>query len=127
MHVYRPEVMLQLQTLAAQVGAGFAAANASEAHVAIAKRAFVEATLQAYDVLLLDTAGRLHIDAEMMAEGKKLEAAPNPHERLFVVDSMAGHGAGQPPQAINYPPKPNRLSPAQGPRASSVARAQVGN
>src|SRR5712664_3947512 len=91
--VYRPAAILQLQTLAAQVGAGFAAANASEAPVAIAKRAFVEATLQAYDVLLLDTAGRLHIDAEMMAEVKELETALNPHERLFVVDSMAGQDA----------------------------------
>ena len=52
-----------------------------------------EATLQAYDVLLLDTAGRLHIDAEMMAEIKELESAINPHERLFVVDSMAGQDA----------------------------------
>src|ERR1700736_386085 len=92
--VYRPAAILQLQTLAAQVGAGFAAAHASEAPVAIAKRAFTEATLQAYDVLLLDTAGRLHIDAEMMAEVKELEAAVNPHQRLFVVDSMAGQGAG---------------------------------
>src|SRR5258706_8011682 len=85
--VYRPAAILQLQTLAAQVGAGFAAANASEAPVAIAKRAFVEATLQAYDVLLLDTAGRLHIGAETMAGGKGLATALNPHERLFVGDS----------------------------------------
>jgi signal recognition particle subunit SRP54 len=83
------------------VGAGFAAANASEAPVAIAKRAFVEATLQAYDVLLLDTAGRLHIDAEMMAEVKELETALNPHERLFVVDSMAGQDAVNAAKAFN--------------------------
>ncbi len=99
--VYRPAAILQLQTLAAQVGAGFAAANASEAPVAIAKRAFVEATLQAYDVLLLDTAGRLHIDAEMMAEVKELETALNPHERLFVVDSMAGQDAVNAAKAFN--------------------------
>src|SRR6202045_357384 len=72
--VYRPAAILQLQTLATQVGAGFAAAAASEAPLAIAKRALTEATLQAYDVLLLDTAGRLHIDAEMMGGGKELEA-----------------------------------------------------
>src|SRR5271156_7216975 len=66
--VYRPAAILQLETLAAQVGAGFAPALASEDPVTIAKRALTEATLQAYDVLLLDTAGRLHIDAEMMAE-----------------------------------------------------------
>ena len=68
--VYRPAAILQLQTLAAQVGAGFAMAHTSEAPVAIAQRALAEASLQAYDVLLLDTAGRLHIDNEMMAEVK---------------------------------------------------------
>src|ERR1700680_562866 len=99
--VYRPAAILQLQTLAAQVGAGFAAAHGSEDPVAIAKRALTEATLQAYDVLLLDTAGRLHIDAEMMAEVKELEAAVNPHERLFVVDSMAGQDAVNAAKAFN--------------------------
>jgi len=99
--VYRPAAILQLQTLASQVGAGFAAGDASEAPVAIAKRALTEATLQAYDVLLLDTAGRLHIDAEMMAEVRELEAAINPHERLFVVDSMAGQDAVNAAKAFN--------------------------
>lgn len=91
--VYRPAAILQLQTLASQVGAGFASGDTGEAPVEIARRALNEATLQAYDVLLLDTAGRLHIDAEMMAEVKALEAAIKPHERLFVVDSMAGQDA----------------------------------
>jgi signal recognition particle subunit SRP54 len=91
--VYRPAAILQLQTLAAQVGAGFAPALASEAPLLIAKRAFNEATLQAYDVLLIDTAGRLHVDAEMMAEAALLESELHPHERLFVVDSMAGQDA----------------------------------
>jgi signal recognition particle subunit SRP54 len=99
--VYRPAAILQLQTLAEQVGAGFAPALATEAPVAIAKRALTEATLQAYDVLLLDTAGRLHIDAEMMAEVKELEAAIQPHERLFVVDSMAGQDAVNAAKAFN--------------------------
>jgi signal recognition particle subunit SRP54 len=99
--VYRPAAILQLQTLAAQVGAGFAAALASELPVTIAKRALTEATLQAYDVLLLDTAGRLHIDAEMMAEIAELEAAVSPHERLFVVDSMAGQDAVNAAKAFN--------------------------
>ncbi|HME39360.1 MAG TPA: signal recognition particle protein [Steroidobacteraceae bacterium] len=99
--VYRPAAILQLQTLAAQVGAGFTAALASELPVTIARRALTEATLQAYDVLLLDTAGRLHIDAEMMAEIKELEAAINPHERLFVVDSMAGQDAVNAAKAFN--------------------------
>jgi signal recognition particle subunit SRP54 len=99
--VYRPAAILQLQTLASQVGAGFAAGDASEQPVAIARRALTEATLQAYDVLLLDTAGRLHIDAEMMAEVKELESAIAPHERLFVVDSMAGQDAVNAAKAFN--------------------------
>jgi signal recognition particle subunit SRP54 len=99
--VYRPAAILQLQTLAAQVGAGFAAALASEAPVSIARRALTEATLQAYDVLLLDTAGRLHVDAEMMAEVQELERAVSPHERLFVVDSMAGQDAVNAAKAFN--------------------------
>src|ERR1700753_1803521 len=88
--VYRPAAILQLQTLASQVGAGFAPPAAPEAPVAIARRALNEATLQAYDVLLLDTAGRLHIDAEMMAEVRELENAIQPHERLFVAASGPG-------------------------------------
>jgi signal recognition particle subunit SRP54 len=99
--VYRPAAILQLQTLAAQVGAGFAKGDISEAPVAIAQRALTEASLQAYDVLLLDTAGRLHIDAEMMAEVQALEAAIKPHERLFVVDSMAGQDAVNAAKAFN--------------------------
>ena len=69
--------------------------------MAIAKRALTEATLQAYDVLLIDTAGRLHVDAEMMDEVRQLEAAINPHERLFVVDSMAGQDAVNAAKAFN--------------------------
>jgi signal recognition particle subunit SRP54 len=99
--VYRPAAILQLETLAGQVGAGFTPAAATEAPLAIAKRALAEATLQAYDVLLLDTAGRLHIDAEMMAEVRELEAQIHPHERLFVVDSMAGQDAVNAAKAFN--------------------------
>jgi signal recognition particle subunit SRP54 len=99
--VYRPAAILQLQTLASQVGAGFAGADTHEAPVEIARRALNQATLQAYDVLLLDTAGRLHVDAEMMAEVRALEAAINPHERLFVVDSMAGQDAVNAAKAFN--------------------------
>ena len=99
--VYRPAAIDQLQTLAAQVGAGFAPADPREAPVAIAKRAFSEASLQAYDVLIIDTAGRLHVDAEMMEEVRELEAALTPHERLFVVDSMAGQDAVNAARAFN--------------------------
>jgi signal recognition particle subunit SRP54 len=99
--VYRPAAILQLQTLAAQVGAGFTPADLQEAPLVIARRALTEATLQAYDVLLIDTAGRLHIDAEMMTEVRELEAALHPHERLFVVDSMAGQDAVNAAKAFN--------------------------
>jgi signal recognition particle subunit SRP54 len=99
--VYRPAAILQLQTIAAQVGAGFSPAQASEAPLTIARRALNEATLQAYDVLLLDTAGRLHVDAEMMAEVQMLEREVHPHERLFVVDSMAGQDAVNAARAFN--------------------------
>lgn len=91
--VYRPAAILQLQTLAAQVGAGFSPAAPQESPIEIAKRSLAEATLQAYDVLLLDTAGRLHVDAEMMDEVRQLDSELHPHERLFVVDSMAGQDA----------------------------------
>jgi signal recognition particle subunit SRP54 len=99
--VYRPAAILQLQTLAAQVGAGFTPGDSQEAPLVIARRALTEATLQAYDVLLIDTAGRLHIDAEMMTEVRELEAALHPHERLFVVDSMAGQDAVNAAKAFN--------------------------
>src|SRR6202012_5078124 len=91
--VYRPAAILQLQTLAAQVGTGFVPALAPASPLLIAKPAFTEASLQAYGVLLLDTAVRLHIDEEMMTEVKQLEAAIQPHERTFVVDAMAGQDA----------------------------------
>jgi signal recognition particle subunit SRP54 len=99
--VYRPAAILQLQTLAAQVGAGFASALASEPVLQIAKRALTEATLQAYDVLLIDTAGRLHVDAQMMEEAVAIAAEVQPHERLFVVDSMAGQDAINAAKAFN--------------------------
>lgn len=99
--VYRPAAILQLETLATQVGAGFAPADANEAPVAIARRALEQASLQAYDVLLIDTAGRLHVDAEMMAEVQALERELRPHQRLFVVDSMAGQDAVNAAKAFN--------------------------
>ncbi|HUY83882.1 MAG TPA: signal recognition particle protein [Steroidobacteraceae bacterium] len=99
--VYRPAAILQLQTLAAQVGADFTEAGSDEPPLAIARRALDEAARGGYDVLLLDTAGRLHVDAEMMAEVRELEAALHPHEVLFVVDSMAGQDAVNAARAFN--------------------------
>ncbi len=99
--VYRPAAILQLKTLADQVGAGFSPAEANEAPVDIARRALAEARSRAFDVLLLDTAGRLHIDEEMMNEVRAIDRETSPHERLFVVDSMAGQEAVNSARAFN--------------------------
>jgi len=91
--VRRPAAMLQLERLGAQLGIDVAAANPSEAPLAIAARALEEARRGVYDALLVDTAGRLHVDEAMMAEVRELGASLKPIETLFVVDSMAGQDA----------------------------------
>jgi signal recognition particle subunit SRP54 len=91
--VYRPAAILQLQRLAEQVGARFMSSDSSEKPEAIARRALEEGRRSHVDVVILDTAGRLHIDEDMMGEIKCLHAAVNPVETLFVVDSMAGQDA----------------------------------
>jgi signal recognition particle subunit SRP54 len=91
--VRRPAAMLQLERLGAQLGIDVAAASPSEAPLAIAARALEEARRGVYDALLVDTAGRLHVDEAMMAEVRELGASLKPIETLFVVDSMAGQDA----------------------------------
>ena len=91
--VHRPAAMLQLERLGSQLGIDVAAANPAEAPLAIATRAMDEARRGLYDVLLVDTAGRLHVDEAMMLEVRQLAAALQPIETLFVVDSMAGQDA----------------------------------
>jgi signal recognition particle subunit SRP54 len=91
--VYRPAAMLQLERLGQQLGIDVAPADPGAPPVAIATRAVEEARRGLYDVLLVDTAGRLHVDAEMMGEVRDLAAAIRPVETLFVVDSMAGQDA----------------------------------
>ena len=91
--VRRPAAMLQLERLGAQLGIDVAAANPSETPLVIAGRALEEARRGVYDVLLVDTAGRLHVDEEMMGEVRELAASLKPIETLFVVDSMAGQDA----------------------------------
>jgi len=91
--VYRPAAIAQLQTLAAQVGAEFFPSDASQDPAAIAKAALQEARQKMMDVLLIDTAGRLHVDTAMMEEAQRIHQAVNPHETLFVVDSMTGQDA----------------------------------
>ena len=91
--IYRPAAIEQLQTLAGQVEVTFFPSSVGDAPVNIAEAAISEARRGFFDVLLLDTAGRLHIDQQMMDEVKRIHAAASPVETLFVVDSMAGQDA----------------------------------
>ena len=99
--IYRPAAIKQLETLAAEVGVSFFPSDLSQRPVAIAEAAIREAKLQFVDVVLVDTAGRLHIDAEMMVEIQALHAAIKPVETLFVVDAMAGQDAANTAKAFN--------------------------
>jgi len=91
--VYRPAAIEQLRTVSEQAGAQFFPSEASEAPVAIAQRALDHARRHYFDVLIIDTAGRLAIDEAMMQEVAQLHAAVRPVETLFVVDSMLGQDA----------------------------------
>jgi signal recognition particle subunit SRP54 len=91
--VHRPAAILQLKTLAGEVGAEHCDSAAEEQPVDIVRRALDESRRSHMDVLIVDTAGRLHIDDEMMAEAVAVHSEASPHETLFVVDSMAGQDA----------------------------------
>jgi signal recognition particle subunit SRP54 len=91
--VYRPAAILQLETLAKEVGALHCPSTGTDKPVAIVDRALDDARRSHADVLIVDTAGRLHVDEEMMQEVVSLQARANAHETLFVVDSMAGQDA----------------------------------
>ena len=99
--VYRPAAIEQLETLATQVDVLFHPSSVADQPVEIAKQALDAARRQYADVLLVDTAGRLHIDADMMDEIRQLRAAVDPHETLFVVDSMTGQDAANTASAFN--------------------------
>jgi len=99
--VYRPAAIDQLETLAKDVGVAFFPSDRSEKPTSIAKKAAKAAKNQHIDVLLVDTAGRLHIDHEMMDEITKVHAVLNPIETLFVVDSMTGQDAANTAKAFN--------------------------
>jgi signal recognition particle subunit SRP54 len=99
--IYRPAAITQLEQLSRQIGAGFVTVEAGEAPLAIAARALNEARRGVYDVLIIDTAGRLHVDEQMMAEVQAIDALVTPHERLFIVDSMAGQDAVNAARAFN--------------------------
>ena len=99
--VYRPAAIKQLQTVAGEVGAIFLESSATEKPISIVNRAIEQAKIQFADVLIVDTAGRLHIDDDMMEEIKELHAAINPTETLFVVDAMTGQDAANTAKAFN--------------------------
>ena len=91
--VYRPAAIEQLKTVTAQAGAEFFPSSADQKPVAIALAALDYAKRHFFDVLLVDTAGRLAIDAVLMREIQELHTALNPIETLFVVDAMQGQDA----------------------------------
>jgi signal recognition particle subunit SRP54 len=91
--IRRPAAVLQLQRLAEQVGAGFFPTDGKQKPADIARDALDAARKGVYDALIVDTAGRLHVDAELMEEVKEIERAVETHERLFVIDAMAGQDA----------------------------------
>ncbi|HHF7365799.1 TPA: signal recognition particle protein [Legionella bozemanae] len=99
--VYRPAAIQQLKVLAEQIDVTFFPAEAHEEPLAIAKKALDTAKKQYVDVLLVDTAGRLHIDTDMMNEIKGLHQALHPIETLFVVDSMTGQDAANTAKAFH--------------------------
>lgn len=99
--VYRPAAIEQLQTLAQEVGAKFFPSNINEKPQSIALAALQEAKYNFIDILIVDTAGRLHIDASMMDEIKALHTILNPIETLFVVDAMTGQDAANIAKSFN--------------------------
>ena len=99
--VYRPAAIKQLQMLAAEVDLVFFDSDISQKPIDIANNAIDAAKRQFLDVIIVDTAGRLHIDDEMMDEIKALHSAIKPIETLFVVDSMTGQDAANTAKAFN--------------------------
>jgi signal recognition particle subunit SRP54 len=91
--VYRPAAIEQLKTVSQQAGASFFPSEPADRPVDIVHRALDHARRHYFDVLIVDTAGRLAIDEEMMQEVAALHAAAKPVETLFVVDSMLGQDA----------------------------------
>ena len=99
--VYRPAAILQLATLAEEVGALFCPSSNDDEPLAIVDRALLDARRAYADVLIIDTAGRLHIDDSMMQEVTAVHARSGAKETLFVVDSMAGQDAVKAATAFN--------------------------
>ena len=91
--VTRPAAREQLRVLGEQVGVATLPTAEGETALSIAKRAMTAARLQGYDVIILDTAGRISIDAGMMAEARQIRDVVNPAETLLVADAMTGQDA----------------------------------
>ncbi|WP_347258516.1 signal recognition particle protein [Methylocaldum sp.] len=98
--IYRPAAIDQLQTLAAEVGADFFPSDPTQNPVDIARNAVEYGRKKYKDVVIIDTAGRLHIDDEMMEEIRQIHSAIDPIETLFVVDSMTGQDAANTAKAF---------------------------
>lgn len=99
--VYRPAAIKQLETLAQSVSIEFFPSHFEENPVDIVTQALKHAKLKFYDVLIVDTAGRLHVDENMMNEIKQLHLSLDPVETLFVVDAMTGQDAANTAKAFN--------------------------
>lgn len=99
--VYRPAAIEQLRTVTEQAGAEFFPSTADQKPLDIARAALDHAKRQFFDVLILDTAGRLGIDQAMMEEIAALHAAVKPTETLFVIDAMLGQDAANTAKAFN--------------------------
>lgn len=99
--IYRPAAIKQLQTLADDLSLTFFDTDVTKSAAEIATNAIEQAKKKFLDVVIVDTAGRLHIDDEMMGEIKELHAAINPVETLFVVDSMTGQDAANTAKAFD--------------------------
>ena len=99
--IYRPAAIEQLKTLADSIDVTFCPSSAAQKAVDIVANAKQAAKNAVMDVLIIDTAGRLHVDSELMQEIKAVHAAANPIETLFVVDSMTGQDAVNTAKAFN--------------------------
>ncbi len=99
--IYRPAAIKQLETLASQVGVNFIPSDIEQSPLVIADNAIKYAQQNHVDILFVDTAGRLHVDDDMMSEIRSLHEAIDPVETLFVVDSMSGQDAALSAQAFN--------------------------
>ncbi|WP_448211993.1 signal recognition particle protein [Colwellia sp. MEBiC06753] len=99
--VYRPAAIKQLETLAAEVNVEFFPSDISQKPIDIANAAIDHAKKHFFDVVIVDTAGRLHVDEDMMGEIQALHAAINPVETLFTVDAMTGQDAANTAKAFN--------------------------